>query len=216
MSSARPLAVKERTTTGTGGAREERRSGFTPAVLYGDKKDPVSLSVEERLLKKELLEPGIFSHLFTIKVGKEDQKVLIRDIQFHPVTDRPMHVDFLRVSKSSTIHVDVPLSFLNEEKCPGLKHGGVMNILRHSLHVTCAPTNIPEKIEIDLDGKEIGYSFSLDSLELPAGVKVSHLEKVETVLTIVPPKVKADDDMDDNQDGEGDDAEEGSDASSAE
>ena len=192
MSSARTLEVKVREVIGTGGSRAERASGFVPAVVYGDNKDPENLSVETRLLKKELLEPGIFSHIYKIKVGGKDQDVLIRDIQFHPVTYVPLHVDFLRVSKSSTIHVDVPLTFLNEEKSPGLKQGGVLNILRHSLHVVCSPMDIPESIEIDLDGREIGYSCSLKSLELPKGVKVSHLEKVETVLTIVPPKIKGD------------------------
>lgn len=209
MSSARALEVKERTTLGTGGARAERRSGYTPAVLYGDNKDPISLSVEERLLKKELLEPGIYSHLYTIKVDNKDQQVLIRDIQFHPVSDRPLHVDFLRVGKGSTIHVDVPLSFINEEKCPGLKQGGVMNVLRHSLHVTCSPTNIPENITIDLEGKEIGFSCALSSLELPEGVKVSHLEKAETVLTLVPPKVKGSDAADEAEEEGAEDAAEG-------
>lgn len=192
MSSVRSLAVKTRSAVGTSESRAERRAGFTPAVLYGDNKAPVTLSIEERLLKKELLEPGIFSHLYTIKVDNKDQQVLIRDIQFHPVSDRPIHVDLLRVSKSSAIHVDVPLVFLNEEKCPGLKMGGVLNILRHALHVVCAPTNIPEHIEIDLAGKEIGYSCAVESIALPEGVSLSHLEKVESVLTIVPPKVKDD------------------------
>ncbi len=190
MSTARTLEVNPRTALGTGGARESRRSGFTPAILYGGDQAPVALSVEERLLKKELLDAGILSHIYTIKVGSKEEKVLIRDIQFHPVSDRPVHVDFLRIGKDSVVHVDVPLSFLNEERCPGLKQGGVLNVLRHSLHVSCSPTDIPEKIDIDLLGKEIGYSFTLDSLKLPKGVKISHLEKAETVLTIVPPKVR--------------------------
>ncbi len=190
MSSVRSLAVKARTSCGTSESRAERLSGFTPAILYGDKKDPVTLSIEERILRKELQEPGIFSHLYTIKVDNKDQQVLIRDIQFHPVSDRPLHVDLLRVSKSSAVHVDVPLVFLNEDKCPGLKMGGVLNILRHALHVVCSPTNIPEHIDIDLAGKDIGYSCTLSSLVLPAGVTISHLEKAETVLTIVPPKVQ--------------------------
>ena len=191
MSSARTLEVNPRTALGTGGAREARRSGFTPAILYGDNQAPVALSVEERLLKKELLDAGILSHIYTIKVDNKNQNVLIRDIQFHPVTDRPIHVDFLRIGKDSIVHVDVTLSFLNEERCPGLKQGGVLNILRHSLHISCSPIAIPEKIEIDLAGKEIGYSFTLDSLVLPKGVKISHMEKAETVLTIVPPKVRS-------------------------
>jgi large subunit ribosomal protein L25 len=194
MSSARTLEVSPRTTLGTGGAREGRRSGFTPAILYGDNEAPVALSVEERLLKKELLDAGILSHIYTIKVNNKDQNVLIRDIQFHPVSDRPVHVDFLRIGKDSIVHVEVPLSFLNEERCPGLKQGGVLNVLRHSLQVSCSPVAIPEKIEIDLAGKEIGYSFTLDSIALPKGVKISHLEKAETVLTIVPPKVRSDSD----------------------
>lgn len=194
MSSVRSLEVKARASCGTSESRAERLSGFTPAILYGDKKEPVTLSIEERILRKELQEPGIFSHLYTIKVDNKDQQVLIRDIQFHPVTDRPMHVDFLRVSKSSAIHVDVPLVFLNEDKCPGLKMGGVLNILRHALHVVCSPTNIPEHIDIDLEGKDIGYSCTLSSMVLPAGVTISHLEKAETVLTIVPPKVVKDED----------------------
>lgn len=193
MSSVRTLDIRVRDNAGTGNSRAARREGFVPAVVYGDNKDPMSVSLEERLLKKELLDPAIYSHLYTIKVSGKDERVLIREIQFHPVTDRPLHVDFLRVSKSSTIQVDVPIAFLNEEKSPGLKQGGVLNVLRHSLHLVCTPDSIPERIEIDLGEANIGYSCQLKDLNLPEGVKVSHLEKAETVLTLVPPKVKGSD-----------------------
>lgn len=189
MTTARSFDAKLRENVGTGAARATRRDDRIPAVLYGDKKDPVSLCVNYLDLMKELNEPGILSHIYDLNIDGKKQKALIRDIQLHPVTDRPVHIDFMRVSEKSEIHVDVPVKFLNEDKCPGVKQGGVLNILRHAIHVVCPATSIPEAIEIDLEGLSVGTTFHTNEVKLPENVSLSHLEKSDSIASIVPPKV---------------------------
>tara|TARA_R110002050_G_scaffold8396_1_gene30774 strand:+ start:1930 stop:2565 length:636 start_codon:yes stop_codon:yes gene_type:complete len=200
MTTARSFDAKSRENVGTGAARATRREEMIPAVLYGNKKDPVTISINTRAFLKELSEPGILSHIYDLNIDGKKQKALVRDIQLHPVTDRPVHIDFLRVSEKSEIHVDVPVKFLNEDNCPGIKQGGVLNILRHALHVVCPASSIPESIEIDLEGLTVGTTFHTSELKLPANVKISHLEKSDSVASIVPPKVASE--KDDEEDAE--------------
>jgi large subunit ribosomal protein L25 len=180
--------------------------------LYGDKKDPVSLSIDYLALIKELNEPGILSHIYDLNINGKKQKALIRDIQLHPITDRPVHVDFMRISEKSEVNVDVPVKFLNEDKCPGIKQGGVLNILRHAIHVVCPATSIPEAIEIDLEGLTVGTTFHTNEINLPANVTLSHLEKSDSVASIVPPKVSGAKDDEEEESG----AEEGSEEEASE
>lgn len=186
---AQSLDIQVRDTFGTGNARAVRRAGMVPGVIYGNKKEPAHFNIEERLLVKHMKERGFFSHLFDVTLDGTKQQVLVRDVQLHPVSDRPLSLDLMRVSKSSKITVDVPLSFVNEEDCIGLRDGGVLNALRHSLPLICSPGSIPESIEIDLSTLNIGDAVYLENVKLPEGVQVAHPEKIETILTIAQPKV---------------------------
>ncbi len=187
---AQSLEIQVRDTFGTGNARAARRAGMVPGVVYGNKKDPMHFNIEERLLVKHMKERGFFSHLFDVTLDGTKQQVLVRDVQLHPVSDRPLSLDLLRVSKSSKITVDVPLSFVGEEDCIGLRDGGILNALRHSLPLICSPGSIPASIEIDLSTLNIGDAVYLENVKLPAGVQVAHPEKIETILTIAQPKAE--------------------------
>ncbi len=191
MSEARQLDVVERKDLGTGATRALRRTGYVPVSMYGKDQTPLNLSIEERLLVKEMKDKGFYSHLFEIKVAGNSQTVLIREVQRHPVSDRPLHLDLLKVDASSVIKVDVAIRILNEEKSPGLKMGGVMSLLRHDLPLLCSPNHIPEFIDIDLSGLKMGASVHLEDIKLPERVKVEHPEKIETLLTISQPRVSA-------------------------
>ena len=191
MSEIRHLDVVERKALGTGATRTLRRAGHVPVSMYGLNQAPVNLSIEERFLVKEMKEKGFYSHLFEVKVAGNNQKVLVRDVQKHPVTDRPLHIDLLKVDASSTIKVDVVIRTMNEEKSPGLKMGGVMTLLRHELPLLCSPAHIPEFIDIDLTGLKMGAAVHLDDIKLPDSVKVGHPEKIETLLTISQPRVSS-------------------------
>ncbi|UNM06823.1 MAG: 50S ribosomal protein L25/general stress protein Ctc [Holosporaceae bacterium] len=174
---------------GTGATRALRRTGHVPVSMYGKGQTPLNLSIEERFLVKEMKDKGFYSHLFEVKVAGKDQTVLVRDVQKHPVSDRPLHLDLLKVDASSVIKVDVAIRTLNEEKSPGIKMGGVMTLLRHDLPLLCSPSHIPEFIDIDLSGLKMGAAVHLEDLNLPEKVKVEHPEKIETLLTISQPRV---------------------------
>lgn len=185
MSEISTLSARARDRVGKGSARAARREGLVPAVIYGDKKDPFSIAIVERDLNK-LLKAGFFSHLIDIEVGGEKHRVLPRDLQQHPVSDRALHVDFLRVSATSELTVEVPVEFINEENCRGLRRGGVLNVVRHEVEVYCLAGNIPEKIEIDLSGLDIGDSLHISAVKLPEGVRPS-IERDFTIATIAAP-----------------------------
>lgn len=189
MTAVAQLVVSSREGAGTGPAREVRRQGLVPAILYGDQKDQILLSIEERILAKEMRHPDFFNTLYEIEVGGKKQKVLVRDLQLHPVSDRPLHVDFMRVSEKSQISVAVPLVFLNEEKSPGLKRGGALNVLHHTIDVICSATNILHQLEVDLGSAEIGYTLHQHDIALPQGMKFA-LSRDEALASIIAPKIK--------------------------
>ncbi len=191
MTEIRSLSLQMRNEVGTGPTRALRRTGYVPVSLYGKKQSPKNMSIEERILVKEMKEKGFLSHLFQVSVEGAPKKVLIKSIQKHPVSDRPLHLDLITIDEDSRIRVDVTIKTLNEDKSPGLKQGGVLNLLRHSLPVTCSPASIPEFIEVDVGGMKVGSSMHLSDLRLPAGVEVEHPEKIETILTIAQPKVSS-------------------------
>jgi len=185
------LVVAElRERAGKGVARATRRSGRVPAVIYGDKKEPVMISVDSKELTRMANNPAFFNHLVKIQIGGESHEVLPRDVQLDAVTDRPIHVDFLRVSPTTRITVMVPSEFIGQDKCPGLRRGGVLNIVRREIELRCSPNAIPEKLTFSLEGLEIGTSIHIDSIELPAGVSMT-TQRNFTVATIAPPTVAA-------------------------
>ena len=176
-----------RNNVGKGASRSLRRVGKIPAIIYGDKKDSISVDIEEKEYKRLMNQPGIYSRLIDLSINGETNVVLTRDIQIHPLTENPLHVDFLRIGKGSVINVSVPVVNLNEEESPGLKSGGVLNIVRHQLELDCPAENIPDKIEIDLTGLVVGDSIHISSVNLPEGVKPSITDRDFTIATIAAP-----------------------------
>ena len=190
MSELHQLTAQMRDRVGKGAARATRREERVPGVIYGDKKSPILISLEPKELDREIHKSGFFATLYDIKVGKGTERVIPRDLQLHPVTDRPLHVDFLRVSATSRINVFVPVIFENEAQSPGIKRGGVLNIVRHEIEVLCAPDAMPHEIRIDLTGTQIGDSIHISSVALPANVTTTITERDFTIATIAAPSVQ--------------------------
>ena len=209
MSEITTLSASERDRVGKGSARAARRAGMVPAVIYGDKKAPVGIELEARIIRKTVHEPGIFSRLLDIDVNGKTTRVITKDIQFHPVTDNILHLDFLRVSATSNVEVSVAVEFINEATCPGLKIGGVLNVVRHEVELSCPPSSIPEKITIDLGDVKIGDSIHISSIELPEGVTPTITDRDFTVATMQSPGggVKNEDEAEDENEATERDAE---------
>ena len=189
------LEAKSRKNVGTGAAREDRRSGCIPCIVYGDKKDPEAICICKDLLEKHVHKSNFFSTVFELKgVGKKDQKFVAKDVQFHPVTDNPIHVDFLRVSKGMKVTVRVPLSFINESASPGIKRGGVLNIPVHEMDVVCDPDNIPANIKIDLTGFEFHHTVHAFDVKLGEDMSLPPGCKNFTIATVVAPTIMKKDD----------------------
>jgi large subunit ribosomal protein L25 len=187
MSDITTISASERERVGKGSARAARRAGLVPAVIYGDKKDPVGITMESREVTKIVHQPGIFGRLLDIDVAGTKSTVLTRDIQFHPVSDKIMHMDFLRVSQSATVAVAIAVEFINEDKCPGIKVGGVLNVVRYEVELNCPATAIPEKITINLEGVKIGDSIHISAIPLPDGVTPTITDRDFTVATLASP-----------------------------
>jgi large subunit ribosomal protein L25 len=183
------LPAQARDRAGKGPARAARRAGQVPGVIYGAKKDPNMISVEERLLNKLLHQGGFFSTLFDVKVDGKAERVLARDVQFDPVRDYPVHIDFLRVSAATSVHVEVSVHFINEEQCPGLVEGGVLNVVRHEIELVCRADAIPQHIDIDLAGLDIGDGVHISTVKLPDGVRPAITDRDFTIATIAAPTV---------------------------
>jgi len=188
MANVTQLSAEVRERAGKGAARQTRRDGRVPAVIYGDKQDPVMISLNPLDLSKQLRGPGFFSRMFEVEVGGHKHKVLARDLQVDPVTDKPIHVDFMRFSATTRLNVDVEVVFLNEEESPGIKRGGVLNVVRHSIEMSCAADSIPESVSIDLTGLDIGDSVHAAVLDLPQGVELT-TGRDFTIATIAAPTI---------------------------
>jgi len=187
MSDITQIDATMRSRVGKGSARAARRAGRVPAVIYGEKMPPLSIELEERVIRKVIHEPGIFGRLLEINVEGQKTTVLTRDIQMHPVTDEPLHMDMLRIGKNATVAVAVPVEFINHESSPGLKIGGVLNIVRHEVELNCPAGDIPEKITVDLDGIKIGDSIHISAIALPDGVTPTITDRDFTVATLQSP-----------------------------
>jgi large subunit ribosomal protein L25 len=210
------LVASARTQSGKGPARAARRAGMVPAVIYGNKLDAVPISVERKELERQIQIPGFFIRLVDVKIDGEAHRVLPRDVQFHPVTDIPLHVDFLRFSADREITVEVPVQFLNEEESPGIKRGGVLNIVRHEVEVQCTADNIPQIFEIDLTGLEIGDAVHASMIPLPDGVSFTITDRDFTIATVAAPTVVAEEAAAEGEEGEEGEAMEGAEAAEGE
>ncbi len=202
MADVSTIAATPRGGVGKGAARAARRNGMVPGMIYGNQLEPVPINVGRPVLDRELGQPGFFIRLVDIEVDGEKHRVLPREVQFHPVTDAPLHVDFLRFSASRKLNVAVPVRFLNEDESPGLKRGGVLNTVRHEVEVQCTADNIPNEFEIDVTGLEIGDAIHASAITLPEGVAFTIVDRDFTIATIAAPTVMAADEEEEEVEGE--------------
>jgi large subunit ribosomal protein L25 len=185
MSADLKAAVRER--VGKGAARQLRLEGLVPAVIYGDNKPPVAVSVVYKDAMKRITSGGFMSHVINLDVDGETVRVIPRDYQLEPVRDFLVHIDFLRVSKTSRLTVEVPVHFVNEEESPGLKRGGVLNIVRHAVEVSAPAESVPESFTIDLTGTDVGDSLHVSLISMPEGVTPTITDRDFTIATIAAP-----------------------------
>ncbi len=209
MSDVTVFTCELRQRSGTGGSRAVRRDGWVPAILYGGDQEPANIKLRYNEVLKAYNTGKLISVLSKINVDGQEQSVIGRDIQVDPVKDLPLHVDLMRVSEKTRINVDVPMNFLNEEASPGLKRGGVLNIVRHSVEVMAPATRIPEALEADLTGLDIGDAVHISSVNLPEGVEPTITDRDFTIATIAAPSVVRS--ADNEGDAEDDAAEDGGD-----
>jgi large subunit ribosomal protein L25 len=189
MSDQLTLSAETRERAGKGASRAMRREGRVPAVIYGEKKDPLTIHVEEKALMKMLKTGHFMNSIVMIDLAGKATRTLPKDVHFHPVSDRPLHVDFLRIGEHSQVKVNVPVRFINDEESPGLKKGGVINVVRHDLELVCDAASIPDDIVIDLAGYEIGDSIHISQVILPKGSVSAIDDRDFTIATIAPPTV---------------------------
>jgi len=209
MAQAAELKASARERVGKGAARELRREGLIPAVIYGDKKSPLAIAISYKDAMMRIHAGGFLSHIITVNVDGEKHKVIPRDYQLDPVRDFALHVDFLRIGKDTTLTIEVPVHFLNEEASPGLKRGGVLNIVRHTVEVTCPADSIPESFEFDLTGLDVGDSVHISAITMPDGVSPTITDRDFTVATIAAPSALR---SEESESSDEDDGEEGEDA----
>jgi large subunit ribosomal protein L25 len=187
MSDALNLPAEARERAGKGASRALRRDGRTPAVIYGGKEEPTLIHVEQKELVRQLNTGHFMNSIVNIEIGGKTVRTLPKDVAFHPVSDRPTHVDFLRLTGDSMVEVQVPVVFINEDASPGLKKGGVLNIVRHDLDLVCPNAEIPDEIQVDVTGKEIGDAIHISEVTLPKGVTSAITERDFTIATLIAP-----------------------------
>ena len=187
MSEQLTLPAETRDRAGKGASRALRREGRVPAVIYGEKQEPLSIHVEQKLLNKMLSSGHFMNSIIMVDVGGKPSRTLPKAVDFHPVTSAPIHVDFLRIGEHSKVSVNIPVRFDNEEDSPGLKRGGVLNVVQHEIELVCDAAEIPEELHIDLTGLDIGDSIHISQVALPKGAKAAIDDRDFTVATIVAP-----------------------------
>jgi len=192
MSEVNTIVAEARDRAGKGTARAVRLTGRIPGVVYGNKEAPALISMETKLLMREMHRGSFTSKLFDLEIGGTKIRVLPRDVQLHPVTDEPLHVDFVRVTAHTKTHVNVPVHFENHAASPGLKRGGVLNVVRHDIELSVSADSIPERIDVDLTGLDIGDSVHISAIKLPAGAHPTIGDRDFTIATIAAPTVKTD------------------------
>ncbi|MBB5727547.1 50S ribosomal protein L25/general stress protein Ctc [Sphingomonas prati] len=190
MSDQLTLSAETRDRAGKGASRAMRREGRVPAVIYGNKQEALSIHVEEKALMK-MLNTGHFmnSVIMVDGVAGAAIRTIPKDVHFHPVTDRPMHVDFLRISEHATITVSVPVVFVDQEESKGIKRGGVLNIVQHEVDLVCDASEIPGEITISLAGVEVGDSIHISNVTLPNGVTPAITDRDFTIATMAAPTI---------------------------
>ncbi|MGB7408074.1 MAG: 50S ribosomal protein L25/general stress protein Ctc [Pontixanthobacter sp.] len=187
MSDALNLPAETRERAGKGASRVLRREGRVPAVIYGGKEEAQPIHVEEKMLTKQLMTGHFMNSIVMVELNGKKVRTIPKDVAFHPVNDRPLHADFLRLTKGAKIEVAIPVVFINEEESPGLKKGGVLNVVRHELDLICEVDKIPSQIEIDVTGKEVGDSIHISEIDLPEGSVSAITDRDYTIAGLVAP-----------------------------
>ena len=187
MSDALTLPAERRERAGKGASREVRRNGRVPAVIYGGKEEPLAIHVEAKELARQLNTGHFMNSIVMVEVGGKTVRAIPKDVAVHPVSDRPTHVDFLRLAKDAKIQVAVPVVFVNEDDSPGLKKGGVLNVVRHELELVCESDKIPDDIQLDVTGLDIGDSIHISHVALPEGSVSAITDRDFTIATVVAP-----------------------------
>ncbi len=187
MSEQLSLTAETRDRAGKGASRELRNQGRVPAVVYGANQEPLSIHVEEKLLAKMLSTGHFMNSVVMIDAGGKTTRTLPKDVQFHPVSSRPVHVDFLRIGEHSKVTVNVPVRFVDEEESPGIKRGAVLNIVKHDIELICDASEIADDIEISLKGLDVGDSIHISNVTLPKGAVPTITDRDFTIATIVAP-----------------------------
>ena len=182
------IEAEARANAGKGAARATRRQGLVPGVIYGAKQTPSLVQIDPRVIMRELVRGGWRSRLYEVKVGAEASRVLMREVQFHPVSDKPVHIDFQRLAAGEKIKVAVGVHFINEPASPGLKRGGVMNVVRHSVEVFCDPDAVPEHFVADLTGLEINDNIRWSDLKGTDGIKPTILDRDFVIASVASTK----------------------------
>ncbi len=178
------LNVDVRENTGTGGARAARRAGMVPGVLYGGDKAPVAISVNEKDFRKNLYTGKLLGHPVTLKYGQESQSVIAKDVQFDPVSDRPLHFDLMRVDENQTIKIEVPIHFINEDQCKAFRQGGTLEIVRHSVEILVKANHIPEDLIVDLAGHKLGDTIRWSDVKVPSDVEATITDRDFVIASI--------------------------------
>ena len=209
MADIQSITAQKRDRAGKGNARSLRGEGRVPAVIYGEKKDPESISIAINDITKLYNTGRILSTLLDVDIDGKKHRVIARDVQLHPVRDTILHADFLRLGKGAKIAVEVPVRFLNEETCPGLKSGGVLNVVRYTVELNCPADNIPEDIELDLIEASMGDSLHISEVTLPNGCEPVISDRDFTIATIAAPAAIRSDAAEDEEGAEDAEGEEG-------
>jgi large subunit ribosomal protein L25 len=178
------LGAERRLRAGKGAARAVRRLGRVPAIVYGDNQEPELISFEPRDLARAVARPAYFATLVDISVDGKTHRTLPRDVQYDPVSDKPIHADFMRVGVGAKVTVTVPVTFVNHDRSPGLRRGGILNVVRHGIEVTCSVDDIPDRLVVDLDGLDIGDSVHIAAVAMPPGARPAIQERDFTIASI--------------------------------
>lgn len=203
------LSAEARDSGKQGALSTLRKNGKVPAIIYGGNKEPEQISLDVVALHREIERGGFSNRLFDVQTSGKTQRVLPREVQLHPVTDRPIHVDFLRLSPGSEVRLSVPVTFIGEDESPGIKRGGLINIVRHDVELYCRADSIPENLVANLDGLEIGDSIHISNISLPENVRPTITDRDFTIATIASPTVIQEDVAAEETEGEEADATEG-------
>tara|TARA_B100000780_G_scaffold75444_1_gene50780 strand:- start:2303 stop:2974 length:672 start_codon:yes stop_codon:yes gene_type:complete len=189
MAKENKLNTEIRVSAGKSAVKKVLASGRIPSVIYGLKQEPQTISIDRMTIQKELKAGGFLTKIFSLDVDGKISLAIPRDVQFHPISDLPIHVDFLRLGADSKVVVDIPTTFINHELSPGLKKGGVLNIVRRTIQLNCPANNIPEEIVFDLEGLEIGDAIHISATKLPEGAEPTITDRDFTIGTVAAPTV---------------------------